>query len=561
MRRVTGVSLRIAIGILSILVVVLPGWAQPKCPAGPGESEIPCVPIQYHGGPFLQTFTIHPLYFGKWSKADIDTQQAFLTNLTGYISGENAPAGEQPVLKQYGVNSASVAAPVMASTELEPSKYVSSCLARTIGTYKHAPPLPAVPGNLYFCDIPQIIATNQAAKILPAYGPQTLIMLFPATGFNLDPTCACLGYHSSLSSSSFFGVVAPGPFGTGVPYYGAISKFQVVTSHEVFEASTDPADNSFNAWDEVADQCNTFVTLNWPGGVKLQIAAILDDTSDNSCTTSGYSSLAEIQTYGSSYASYKAQYDTLWTQGWRLYILQSYVLENGNVLYNAVWRPSGDIGEIQQYGVTFDEYKSKYDTIFPEGWRVYILQAYVLPDGQVLYNAVYRQGNSRETQVYGVTYDEFRSQYNEMYPSPEYWRLYILQSYVTTGGEVLYNAVWRQPDQNVSSCACDNETQVYQWTYPDYRTDYNTLWTEGWRLYILDSYVRSTGTVDYNAVWRPANHGEIQIYGATYTEYRVKYDTLWTEGWRLYSLTTYVLPGNYVRYDAVWRQGTINRPL
>jgi hypothetical protein len=533
------------------------------CPAGPGESEIPCQALQYHGGPFLQNFTIHPLYMGKWSKADIATQQAFLTHLTDYISGDNAPAGEQPVVRQYGVNSISVAEAVHVDADLDPSKYVSTCLAGSIGTYgKNPPSLPAVPGSLYFCDIPQIIEKNQAAKKIPGFGPRTLIMLFPATGFNLDPTCGCLGYHSSLSSSSFFGVIAPGPYNpSDEPYAGAVSRYQVVTSHEVFEASTDPADNDFNGWDEAADQCNTFVTLNWPGGATFQFAAIIDNNANAACTTTGYTSLNEIQYYGVDYSTYRTEYNKLWTEGWRLYILQSYVMENGDVLYNAVWRPMGDIGEIQQYGVTFDEYHNMYDTLFPEGWRIYILQSYVLPNGQVLYNAVYRPGNATERQAYGVTYDEFRSEYNMLYPWPGYWRLYILQSYVTPGGEVLYNAVWRQPDANVSECVCANETQVYGWTYTDYRNDYNKLWSEGWRLYILDSYVLANGTVSYNAVWRPATHGEIQVYGNTYADYRARYNTLWTEGWRLYSLTTYVLPGNDVRYDAVFRQGTIDRPL
>jgi hypothetical protein len=30
----------------------------------------------------------------------------------------------------------------------------------------------------------------------------------------------------------------------------------------------------------------------------------------------------------------------------------------------------GHIGEIQQYGVTFDQYKSEYDTLFPNVWRI-----------------------------------------------------------------------------------------------------------------------------------------------------------------------------------------------
>lgn len=550
----------LAIEALVVLFAMLPAAAQ-VCPNGPNLKDQPCNPLQFHGGPVLANFTIYPLYLGKWSQADIDEQQAFLKNLTGYISGDNAPAGEQPVIRQYGVYSAQVAAAAIADTSLEPSKYVSTCLAGSRGTYKDPPPLPAVAGTLYFCDVPEIIAKNQKASKLPKYGPDSLIMVFPASGFNLDPTCSCLGYHSSLSASSFFGIIAPGPFGSGEPYSDALNKYQVVTSHEVFEGSTDPGDNNFNGWDEAADQCDTSVSLKWPGGVSFQFAAIIDNTANAACTTNGYTTLSELQAYGWTYANYRAEYNKLWPQGWRLYILQSYVLSNGQVLYNAVWRPMGNTPEYQLYGGTFNQFITEYNKLFPEGWRIYILQTYVTPDGNTHYNAVWRPGTSTETQMYGVTYEQFRDQYNKLFPWPDYWRLYILQSYTAANGQVLYNAVWRQPDYHMEQCACANETQVYEWTYDDYRNDYNKLWNEGWRLYILDSYVISDGTVRYNAVWRPATHGEIQIYGATYSDYRTEYNKLWNEGLRLYSLTTYVLPGDEVRYDAVWRVGTIDRPL
>ena len=54
---------------------------------------------------------------------------------------------------------------------------------------------------------------------------------------------------------------------------------------------------------------------------------------------------------------------------------------------------------------------------------------------------------------------------------------------------------------------------------------------------------------------------EIQIYGATYSAYRAEYDTLWPEGWRLYILQSFVAADGTVLYNAVWRQSTIDRPL
>jgi Bacterial tandem repeat domain 1 len=109
-----------------------------------------------------------------------------------------------------------------------------------------------------------------------------------------------------------------------------------------------------------------------------------------------------------------------------------------------------------------------------------------------------------------------------------------------------YTAVWTQGTQP--------EIQVYGWTYSDYREKYDQLWKQGWRLYSLQPYVLN-GNVRYNAVWRQSTEGEIQVYGWSYADYRAKYDQLWPQGWRLKILQPYVLNGQ-VFYTAVWRPST-----
>jgi hypothetical protein len=502
----------------------------------------PYYALEYRGGPVLDTFEIYPLYYGAWNQADIDTQQAYLENLSAYISGQNAPAGQQPMIRQYGVNAATVAAAATA----DPS---------------------AKPRTLSRAEVLKIIHNNQTAGKLPAFGLHSLLMVFPAHGFTLEGCDGC-SYHASESTSAFWAVV---PADTG-------PNVQLVSAHEVFEAATDPVVNDSSSWgwltgayypagssspvnDEMVDECgNNTITLSNLG---IQIPEATDNTAGitvgnpsknqppgGACSTTGYTSLNEIQVYGWTYSDYRTKYNKLWKQGWRLYSLQSYVLSTGAVLYNAVWRPAGNTSEIQDYGVSFSKFKSDYDTLFPEGWRLYIFQAYVV-NGTVLYNAVWRPGDVAETQIYGVPYAQFRSQYDTLYP--EGWRVNILQSYVMPNGDVLYNAVWRSGDTG--------EKQVYGWTYADYRAEYNALFPEGWRLYILDSYLNSDGTVRYNAVWRPGTHAETQVYDYKYSDYRTDYNTLFPEGWRLYILNAYVLPGDEVRFDAVWRLGTIDRPL
>ena len=97
MRKFVSLSVALLIGILGVLAPGL-AWAT--------------TPLQYHGGPFLQTFKIYPLYYGNWGTSEITTQQTYVVNLAAYMSGTGAPSGDQPMMKQYGVNQVTVAAAV-----------------------------------------------------------------------------------------------------------------------------------------------------------------------------------------------------------------------------------------------------------------------------------------------------------------------------------------------------------------------------------------------------------------------------------------------------------------
>jgi hypothetical protein len=81
--------------------------------------------------------------------------------------------------------------------------------------------------------------------------------------------------------------------------------------------------------------------------------------------------------YGWAYQDFRNKYDELWPQGWRLHILQSYVV-GGAVRYNAVWRP-GTSGEVQVYGWRYQDYRDQDDELRAQGWRLLLLDAYLTP--------------------------------------------------------------------------------------------------------------------------------------------------------------------------------------
>jgi len=230
-----------AIVVLSLLSGGRPAWAQPH------------PPLEYRCGPVLSTFTIYPLYWGQWTPAQIKAQQDYLTGLTAYMSGAGAPRGEAPMLTQYGVRAASVAA------------------AKTAN--------PTGAGVLSDEEIVQIIKNN--AGKLPAFDAHTLIMVFPGTGSTLKRCKGC-GYHASSSDTAFWAAV---PQDAG-------PTLALVTAHEVFEASTDPGVDNTKAFishngSEAVDTCNgpKYPFINMSFG---QIPGAADNTQGGACSATGY---------------------------------------------------------------------------------------------------------------------------------------------------------------------------------------------------------------------------------------------------------------------------------
>jgi hypothetical protein len=201
--------------------------------------------------------------------------------------------------------------------------------------------------------------------------------------------------------------------------------------------------------------------------------------------------------------------------------------------------------------LTKDQMMTQLNTLNSQGWRLYILQSYVLANGALAYNAVLRAGNVSEHGTLGETHTRLVSDVTTNYHQD--YRPYILQPYVTATGDVLYNTDWRPGDL----------TQVVepQATFADFESANDNVDPQGYRLYIFQSYVTARGEVLHSAVWRPGTHEEKTFFGSTYADYKAKYDEIFPQGWRLYILNTYVLPNGDLRYDAVWRLGTIDRPL
>jgi hypothetical protein len=243
-RLLTGLAIALATVLAS-----LSAWAQAHDP------------LQYRGGPVLRNFTIYPLYYGKWDDKEIANSVNYLKGLAGYLSGQNAPANQQPMMMQYGVTGVTVAKEQRANTD---------------NTDK--PPGSRKPGpqKLEEAQIVEIIHANQKSGKLPSYSSSTLIFVFPAAGFTVSGSCGGHDYdHNYEWSPAYYARVT----------HDCGPTLDLVTAHEVFEASTDPAFNTWRTKDlaEAVDGCVSSVTL--PFG---QIPGAADNTQGGTCSTTGY---------------------------------------------------------------------------------------------------------------------------------------------------------------------------------------------------------------------------------------------------------------------------------
>ncbi|MBC8067139.1 MAG: hypothetical protein IAG13_02305 [Deltaproteobacteria bacterium] len=230
--------------------------------------------------------------------------------------------------------------------------------------------------------------------------------------------------------------------------------------------------------------------------------------------------LREVQAHGWSYADYRERYDEIWSAGYRIESLDINVVD-GKAQYSAVWKKIGNVAEKQVYGFSYDDYRAKYDDLWKDGWRLHLIEPYGI-GLSTKYTAVWRKtGNVAEKQVYGKSYDAYREAYDELWKDG--WRLHLLEPFVVAGS-VKYTAVFRKGG--------GGEIQVYGKSYADYRAKYDQLWKDGWRLARLENYVIG-GKTKYTAVWKPSTKEEIQVYGWDYDSFRAKDAELRDKGWRL----------------------------
>lgn len=239
------------------------------------------------------------------------------------------------------------------------------------------------------------------------------------------------------------------------------------------------------------------------------------------------STVPEIQVYGMRYEPYRAKYDSIWDAGWRLALLETVGVDD-HARYTAVWRLTGG-GEFQLYGATRSEIDAENNKRHRDGWRIDMLTSYVV-DGHAHYTGVWRPGDQARPMIMGETFNALNAR--DRVQRDLGFRLHRLSSH-SNGDEARYSAIWRLSNEE--------EVPFFDQTEHDYRADYGARLDKGYRVKLLSIAVVNGEPKYSGAFVKQANPGDEERWHAvSYGDLRARYDVLWQQGWRLRLLEPYV---------------------
>lgn len=237
----------------------------------------------------------------------------------------------------------------------------------------------------------------------------------------------------------------------------------------------------------------------------------------------------EIQMYGVTYEQYRAKYDSIWNNNWRLALLET-VGVNDHARYTAVWRLTGG-SEFQLYGATKAELDAENDKRQRDGWRIDLLTSYVV-NGQARYTGVWRPSNQARPMILGETLNTLKARHRVM--RDQGFCLHRLSTH-SNGVEMRFSAIWRLGNED--------KEPFFELTEHDYRADYGTQLESGFRVKLLSIAVVN-GEPKYSGVYvkvkQAKPNDEERWHAVSYGDLRARYDVLWQQGWRLRILEPYV---------------------
>ncbi|WP_293901976.1 T9SS type A sorting domain-containing protein [Sporocytophaga sp.] len=232
--------------------------------------------------------------------------------------------------------------------------------------------------------------------------------------------------------------------------------------------------------------------------------------------------VAEVRLLNVSYSTYRAKYDALWADGWRLHDLNVSQIARSTV-YSAVWRKA-NVGEYQIYGADWNTFINYYNPKFAQGWRINTIASYADNNNTLRYTVSFRQTYAQEFAIYGWSQTDLINKYNEVKGSG--WRLKTLNSFLVNN-QLRYTAVFEQ--------STSAESFIVNYTQADFVTKFNQMHNNGWHVHSFDTYFIN-GQLKYSVIFRPGAATEVIVANYAYSDFiNTPYynSSGYASGWRL----------------------------
>lgn len=173
------------------------------------------------------------------------------------------------------------------------------------------------------------------------------------------------------------------------------------------------------------------------------------------------------------------------------------------------------------------------------------LSSFLLSNGQIRFNAVWAPHAAPWNTWAGIyTSDDLISKDASL--RAQGYQMIDISAVVYPGDAVRYNAVWTK--------TTENHPWVGGWKDSDLITKDSQEKAQGYQMTELSAFVLSGDLVRYNAVWRPMSNAHTFVGGWTLADLGNQDTTLRAQGYVMTDISGMMLSGNQPRYNAVWEK-------
>jgi len=183
-----------------------------------------------------------------------------------------------------------------------------------------------------------------------------------------------------------------------------------------------------------------------------------------------------------------------------------------------------------------------------QGYQVDTLNAFVRPDGQPYYNAVWVKSSEGRPVVWDWTRQDFDAQAAKMHAQG--YELEALNPFVRADGQAYFNAVW------VTSSVA--RPAIWDWARNDFEAHAAKMNADGYQLHALNVMTRPNGDA-YNAVWVKSTEFRPAVWACPRPEFDAESARQLASGYQLHAVNMFVRNGQEF-FNAIWIKSSAYRP-